>query len=94
MIDSGESLERYQWMLRGYLAAIERAEIALSGITHHHLDHSGNLKWLREVYKADVLVHLLSLDFDSVSHRNLPGWPHLYSQWPAASIQWKRAAAG
>lgn len=56
-IDSGESLERYQWMLRGYLAAMEKAEIALSGITHHHLDHSGNLKWLREVYKADVIVH-------------------------------------
>lgn len=56
-IDSGESLERYQWMLRGYLAAMEKAEIALAGITHHHLDHSGNLKWLREVYKADVIVH-------------------------------------
>jgi glyoxylase-like metal-dependent hydrolase (beta-lactamase superfamily II) len=56
-IDSGEALERYQWMLRGYLAAIEKAEIALAGITHHHLDHSGNLKWIRELYKADVLVH-------------------------------------
>lgn len=56
-IDSGEALERYQWMLRGYLAAIERAEVALIGITHHHLDHSGNLKWMREMYQADVLVH-------------------------------------
>jgi endoribonuclease LACTB2 len=56
-IDSGEALERYQWMLRGYLAAIERAEVGLIGITHHHLDHSGNLKWMREIYKADVLVH-------------------------------------
>ena len=56
-VDSGEALERYQWMLRGYLAAVERAEIALAGVTHHHLDHSGNLKWIREVYKADVLVH-------------------------------------
>src|SRR6266508_4353613 len=56
-IDSGEALERYQWMLRGYLAAIEKAEVALIGITHHHLDHSGNLKWMRELYKADVLVH-------------------------------------
>ncbi len=56
-IDSGEALERYQWMLRGYLAAVEKAEIALAAITHHHLDHSGNLKWIREVYKADVLVH-------------------------------------
>src|SRR5438093_13483269 len=56
-IDSGEALERFQWMLRGYLAAVEKAEIALAGITHHHLDHAGNLKWLREFYKADVLVH-------------------------------------
>ena len=56
-IDSGEALERYQWMLRGYLAAVERAEVALAGITHHHLDHSGNLKWIRELYRADVLVH-------------------------------------
>ncbi|MFN8559817.1 MAG: MBL fold metallo-hydrolase [Dehalococcoidia bacterium] len=56
-IDSGEAMDRYQWMLRGYLAAVERAEIALAAITHHHLDHSGNLKWIRNVYKADVLVH-------------------------------------
>lgn len=56
-IDSGEALERYQWMLRGYLAAVERAEVALAGITHHHLDHSGNLKFIRETYRADVLVH-------------------------------------
>jgi glyoxylase-like metal-dependent hydrolase (beta-lactamase superfamily II) len=56
-VDSGEALERYQWMLRGYLAAIEKAEVALAAITHHHLDHSGNLKWIRELYKADVLVH-------------------------------------
>lgn len=56
-IDSGEALERYQWMMRGYLAAIEKAEIALAGITHHHMDHSGNLKWIRELYKSDVLVH-------------------------------------
>lgn len=56
-VDSGEALERYQWMLRGYLAAVEKAEIALAAISHHHLDHSGNLKWIRETYKADVLVH-------------------------------------
>src|SRR5947209_8075490 len=47
-IDSGEAIDRYRWMLRGYLAATERAEIALSAITHFHLDHSGNLKWMRE----------------------------------------------
>src|SRR5207253_10517910 len=45
-IDSGEAVDRYRWMLRGYLAATERAEIALAGITHFHLDHSGNLKWM------------------------------------------------
>lgn len=56
-IDSGEALERYQWMLRGYLAALEQAEVGLIGITHHHFDHSGNLRWMRELYKADVLVH-------------------------------------
>lgn len=55
-IDSGEAMDRYQWMLRGYLAATEKAEIALAGITHHHADHSGNLKWVREVYGAEVLV--------------------------------------
>jgi len=56
-IDSGEDLDRYRWMLRGYLAATEKAEIALAGITHHHMDHSANLKWLREIFKADSLVH-------------------------------------
>lgn len=56
-IDSGEALERYRWMLQGYLAAVERAEVALISVTHHHFDHSGNLKWMREQYKADVLVH-------------------------------------
>lgn len=55
-IDSGEAVDRYRWMLRGYLAATERSEIALAGITHYHLDHSGNLKWMRESLKADVLV--------------------------------------
>ncbi len=55
-VDSGEEMERYQWMLRGYLAATERAEIGLAGITHHHSDHSGNLKWIRNELKADILV--------------------------------------
>jgi ribonuclease/clavin/mitogillin len=55
-IDSGEAVDRYRWMLRGYLAATERSEVALAGITHFHLDHSGNLKWVRESLKAEVLV--------------------------------------
>jgi glyoxylase-like metal-dependent hydrolase (beta-lactamase superfamily II) len=56
-IDSGEAMDSYKWMLRGYLAAIEKAEIALAAVTHHHLDHSGNLKFVRERFGADVLVH-------------------------------------
>ena len=52
----GEALERYRWMLRGYLAATEHAEIALAGITHHHSDHSGNLKWANEAYKAEIVA--------------------------------------
>src|SRR5229473_924137 len=56
-IDSGEDMDSYRWMLRGYLAATEHAEIALAGITHHHQDHSANLKWLREMFNSDVLVH-------------------------------------
>ncbi|MSQ35883.1 MAG: MBL fold metallo-hydrolase [Dehalococcoidia bacterium] len=56
-VDSGEALDHYRWMLRGYLAATEHAEIALAAITHHHSDHSGNLKWASEVLKAEVAVH-------------------------------------
>jgi endoribonuclease LACTB2 len=56
-IDSGETMDSYQWMLKGYLAAMEKAEIALAAVTHHHYDHSGNLKFVRERYGADVLVH-------------------------------------
>jgi endoribonuclease LACTB2 len=55
-IDSGEDLERYRWMLKGYLAATEHAEIAISALTHHHADHSANLRWLRDEFKAEVHV--------------------------------------
>jgi endoribonuclease LACTB2 len=55
-IDSGEALDRYRWMLRGYLAATEHAEVALAGITHHHSDHSGNLKWASEEFKAEIIA--------------------------------------
>ncbi len=55
-VDSGEALDRYRWMLRGYLAAVERAEIAVAAVTHHHADHSGNLRWAREVFGADVAI--------------------------------------
>lgn len=56
-IDSGEAMDHYKWMLRGYLAAVERSEIALAAITHHHADHSGNLKWANTIFKAEVIVH-------------------------------------
>ncbi|HWO94198.1 MAG TPA: MBL fold metallo-hydrolase [Dehalococcoidia bacterium] len=56
-VDSGEDMDRYRWMLRGYLAATEKAEIALSGITHHHIDHSANLGWLRDSFGVELYVH-------------------------------------
>jgi endoribonuclease LACTB2 len=55
-IDSGEDMERYRWMLKGYLAATEKAEIGLSLVTHHHADHSSNLRWLHDEFAADVHV--------------------------------------
>ena len=55
-IDSGEAIDKFRWMLRGYLAAIEQAEIGLAAITHHHFDHSGNLKHVNELLGADVAV--------------------------------------
>src|SRR5689334_3529266 len=55
-IDSGEDDDRYRWMLKGYLAATEHAEIGQSAVTHYHADHSSNLKWLRDQFGADVLA--------------------------------------
>jgi len=55
-IDSGEDMESYRWMLRGYLAAAEHAELAISGVSHHHRDHTGNLRWLRDEFKAEVYI--------------------------------------
>jgi glyoxylase-like metal-dependent hydrolase (beta-lactamase superfamily II) len=55
-IDSGEAIDRYQWFLRGYLAAVEKAEIGVATITHHHADHSGNLKWAKQFLKADITI--------------------------------------
>ena len=55
-IDSGEAIDRYQWFLRGYLAAVEKAEIGVATITHHHSDHSGNLKWAKEFLKAEISI--------------------------------------
>jgi glyoxylase-like metal-dependent hydrolase (beta-lactamase superfamily II) len=55
-IDSGEDSERYRWMLRGYLAATEKAEIAVSAVSHHHRDHTGNLRWLRDEFGAELYL--------------------------------------
>ena len=55
-IDSGEAIDKFKWMLQGYLAAMERSEIGIAAITHHHFDHSGNLKHVNETLKAEVAV--------------------------------------
>lgn len=55
-IDSGEAIDRYQWFLKGYLAATERAEIGIATITHHHYDHSGNLKWAQKALGAEIAI--------------------------------------
>jgi len=55
-IDSGEDMDRYRWMLKGYLAASEKAEVAVSAITHHHRDHCSNLRWLRDEFEAEIEV--------------------------------------
>ena len=55
-IDSGEAIDKFRWMLRGYLAAIDHSEIGVAAITHHHFDHSGNLKHVNEHLKAEVAV--------------------------------------
>ena len=55
-IDSGEAIDKFRWMLRGYLAAIDHSEIGVAAITHHHFDHSGNLRHVREHLKAEIAV--------------------------------------
>jgi glyoxylase-like metal-dependent hydrolase (beta-lactamase superfamily II) len=55
-IDSGDDEERYRWMLRGYLAATEKAEIGQAAVTHFHVDHSSNLRWLCNEFGADALI--------------------------------------
>ena len=55
-IDSGEAIDKFRWMLRGYLAAIDHSEIGVAAITHHHFDHSGNLRHVNEHLKAEVAV--------------------------------------
>ena len=55
-IDSGDDEERYRWMLRGYLAATEKAEIGQAALTHFHFDHSSNIRWLCDEFGAQAYV--------------------------------------
>ena len=55
-IDTGADEDRYRWMLRGYLAATEKAEIALCALSHFHFDHSSNLRWVCEEFGAEAHV--------------------------------------
>ncbi|MFA7296398.1 MAG: MBL fold metallo-hydrolase [Dehalococcoidia bacterium] len=60
VIDSGEAMDRYRWMLRGYLAATG-TEVSLLAITHHHFDHTGNLQWANEQLHCPVALPAASL---------------------------------
>jgi glyoxylase-like metal-dependent hydrolase (beta-lactamase superfamily II) len=73
-IDTGEDEERYRWMLRGYLAATEKAEIGLCGLTHFHLDHSSNLRWVCEEFNAEAHVSQNTAGFirDKLPDKILP----------------------
>ena len=55
-IDTGDDEDRYRWMLRGYLAATEKAEIGLCALSHFHLDHSSNLRWVCDEFGAEAHV--------------------------------------
>ena len=72
-IDSGADEERYRWMLRGYLAAEERAEIALCAVTHFHFDHSSNIRWLCEEFGADA--HIAPATLERLEPHMLPPHP-------------------
>jgi len=55
-IDSGEDLDMYRWFLRGALDVDSVPGIGRVAITHHHNDHSGNLKWMNSEYGAEVMI--------------------------------------
>jgi len=55
-IDTGADEDRYRWMLRGYLAATEKAEIGLCALSHFHFDHSSNLRWVCEEFGAKAHI--------------------------------------
>jgi glyoxylase-like metal-dependent hydrolase (beta-lactamase superfamily II) len=72
-IDSGADEERYRWMLRGYLAATEKAEIAQCAVTHYHFDHSSNIRWLCEEFGA--VAHVAQATVERLEPRMLPPRP-------------------
>lgn len=57
MIDSGEDVDRYRWMLRGYLAGMDGTKIVRAAVTHHHFDHCGNMKWVEEQFQSALECH-------------------------------------
>jgi ribonuclease/clavin/mitogillin len=69
-IDSGADEERYRWMLRGYLAATEKTEIAQAALTHFHVDHSSNLRWLCEEFHA--AAHISPATAERMRPEHLP----------------------
>jgi endoribonuclease LACTB2 len=72
-IDSGADEERFRWMLRGYLAATEKAEIALCALTHFHFDHSSNLRWICEEFEASACISQDTAD--RLTEKQLPDEP-------------------
>jgi glyoxylase-like metal-dependent hydrolase (beta-lactamase superfamily II) len=72
-IDSGADEERYRWMLRGYLAATEKAEIAMCAVTHFHFDHSSNIRWLCEEFGAQA--HIAAETVERLEPGMLPPQP-------------------
>ena len=76
-IDTGADEERYRWMLRGYLAAHEKAEIVQCALTHFHFDHSSNLRWVCEEFEASARIAPATAE--RLEQRHLPeaGVDHL-----------------
>lgn len=74
-IDSGADEERYRWMLRGYLAATESAEIAQAAVTHFHFDHSANLRWICDEFGAEL--HIAAETAARLGEQRLPASPRL-----------------
>src|SRR5262249_27581876 len=55
-IDSGETMERYRWTIKGYHTASEKAELGRTAVTPHHAEHSASPRWLRNEFGTEVRV--------------------------------------